>query len=321
MALGLCCHFLVPSRGRGYEDTGYENSLSISVLQLGRWRTGKYTREVVEATYTRNLQTLIDGLPRVIKAGYKSFRFPSGIFPLFDQVPQDWWDNELTCSLLQRLGSIILSADVRATFHPGQFCSLSSDDPTVHENSVRELNHHAWIFDQMRLPQTPYYAINVHGGKGDRHDNLVYAINASSNVQPHRRLTDGARNRLTLENDETCYTTAELLSVSRETGVPVVWDSHHHTLNPGGLDESTAARAAAATWGTIKPLQHISNSEEGITENHAIQKRRAHSKLIRYVPPTQLSMMLANEVDVDVESKTKNLAIDKMIKDFGLSLA
>jgi hypothetical protein len=51
-------------------------------------------------------------------------------------------------------------------------------------------------------------------------------------------------------------------------------------------------------------------------EGSSFQKRRAHSDYIHYVPDVQLSLLKSGLVDLDVEAKMKNLAIDKMKADF-----
>lgn len=305
---GLCCHYLVESERPGI----YVNLLKQRTLQLGRFRDGKYSNECIRQVWLDNLNTLITNLPYIFKT-YKVFRFPSGILPLWDQMPEECYtkDHEIL-SLFARIGCEVIRHDVRATFHPGQFCSLSSDRPEVREAAVRELNHHAWQFDAMGLAQNPYYAINIHGGKRDRAKTLVRTITATDDTQMHHRLTPGARNRLTLENDEMCYNVPDLLEVFQETNVPIVFDSHHHTFNTGGIDIALASAASKATWGKIKPLQHVSNSIPTVSVDASIQKRRAHSDYIRHIPEPQFSDIRADTIDLDVEAKMKNLAIDNV---------
>lgn len=315
MSLGLCCHYLIPAKnGRGFENTGYINSIPQHVLQLGRWKSGAYSEEFVRKTYEENITSLINGIHIIAMMGYKVFRMPSGIFPLFDQVPQHWWDNDNFVGMLSTLGDIVRANNLRVTFHPGQFCVLSSDSDAVRVNAINEINQHSWIFDSMGLPATHHHAINVHGGKRGRSDKLIDVINNDAS------LSSSARSRLTLENDELCYTTADLLQVYKETGTPVVWDSHHHTLNPGGLDDVDAAHAAAETWGPIKPIQHLSNTMPDVAHDAPLTKKRAHSHHIRYIPDVQLAMLQNDVIDCDIEAKLKNVSIEKLKTDFNLSL-
>ena len=96
-----------------------------------------------------------------------------------------------------------------------------------------------------------------------------------------------------------------------------MFDSHHYQFNTGDVDFDKSFRMANDTWGNIKPLQHLSNSEPG-TENAKFNEKRAHSQMIHHVPSLQLQALRDNLIDVDVEAKGKNLAIFKMRKDFNV---
>jgi UV DNA damage endonuclease len=310
MSLGLCCHYLseVPNK-RGT----YQNILKQRVLQLGRWQAGAYSEKYVRQLYIDNVNTLITQLPDIFER-YKVFRFPSGIFPLYDVVPREWWDNGVITTMLSVLGNIVKAHGVRATFHPGQFCSLTSDDSRIIANSVREINHHAWIFDEMKLPATPFHAINVHGGKSDRQERLAFMLDTHSVGLDEHELSSSARARITLENDESCYSVIDLLEIHKLTGVPIVFDSHHHTFNDDGIDMDLASKACKATWlpSGCKPLQHISNSDQLLSESASFIKRRAHSDYIWHIPECQRIDVVNDMISLDVECKMKNLAVDAL---------
>jgi UV DNA damage endonuclease len=108
--------------------------------------------------------------------------------------------------------------------HPDQFVVLSSDSPAVVENSIRTLAHHAQVLDLLEQPRSPWSLIEIHGGKGDRSQRLVEVIQG---------LPTPIRARLALENDEVAYSAADILAVCRETGIPMVFDAHHHICKEG----------------------------------------------------------------------------------------
>lgn len=304
MSLGVCCHWLVNHNGK------QKNALNERALQLGRYRDGKYADEYVRGVYQSNLLNLSTVIDTVVSSKIKLFRISSSLFPLADQVDRSLWDNEHTKSIAANIGEKIRVSGLRVTTHPGQFCVLSSDSDKTVENSVKELELHGWLFDQMGLARSPQYCINVHGGKSDRSRSLINVI---------KSLPDSVRLRLTLENDETAYSAVDLLEVHTHTGVPIVWDSHHHSFNTGELTELEAHEATLVTWPTgVKPLQHISNTEPGA--GISFSERRKHSQMIHYVPSVQLTALRRNEIDVDVEAKQKNVAVFKMASDFSIPL-
>jgi len=307
MSLGLMCQFLEPRTKRD-GTVVYENMIDEKSLQLGAYRDGKYSRERIIDTYRNNVNEHLRILPKIVEGGIKSFRLSSSLFPLFEFCSELARNDQQLLQGLATLGESFKSAGIRVTTHPGQFTVLSSDKQDVVDNSIRELEYHAWIFDQMGFDQTPFYAINIHGGKANRKEQLINVIQS---------LPKNVKNRLTLENDEKCYNVSDLCSISSVTNIPVVFDSHHFNFNTGDLSFDMAYALSRDTWGNIKPLQHLSNTEPGM-EEAAFNQKRAHSQMIHYVPDLQLSALRDNVIDVDVEAKSKNLAIFKMRKDFNV---
>lgn len=310
MSLGVCCHWLniktTPRSGKIVEV----NALEERVLQLGQFRSGKYTSDKILETYKHNLTKAIDVLNLAADAGVSVFRLSSSLLPLADQVDRSLWDNDSIKGILGAMGQVVRDRNIRLTTHPGQFCVISSDSDSVIRKSIVELEMHAWLFDMMNLPKTAFHAINIHGGKGNRATKLCEIVDT---------LSESVRGRLTFENDETCYNVRELISVHEKTNVPIVFDSHHHTFNEGNLTMHDAIKASMETWGCIKPLQHISNTEPDAM-SASIQQRRKHSKFIHYVPERQLALLRENIVDCDVEAKSKQLAVAKLVTDFNIPL-
>lgn len=311
MALGVCCHWIRREVAPRSGAPRVINELDERTLQLGRYERGAYTEESIRGLYLHNARMLRDVLRKVAAAGIRLFRVSSAMFPLSDRVPRDYWDNEALRTELRLCGDVARKHGIRLTTHPGQFCVLSSDSDSVVDKAVVELEHHAWMFDSMGLPRTPHSAINVHGGKSDRAARLIDAI---------KSLPEASRSRLTLENCETCYSVIDLLPVSLATGVPIVWDSHHHVFNDGGITPEEASDATRETWSSaVTPLQHISNTEPG-AEGGSFTERRKHSDMIHYVPPVQLELLRRGAVDVEVEAKMKNLAVIDMSQRFSVPL-
>jgi len=312
MALGICCHWLdqrtLPKCGR----VEMYNAMDERTLQLGRYRSGKYSFEQISGTYEHNVHALNKMLPRIAKSGVALFRISSAMFPLADQVPEALWrGNEVLSRALVRTGQIIKEYGMRVTTHPGQFCVLSSDSESVMKKAIVELDIHAWMFDTMGLDRSPQCAINIHGGKSGRSDVLIRRIND---------LPETIRSRLTLENDESGYSVVQLLEVHKGTGVPVVFDTHHHIFNDDSLSMDEAMDATMETWPKgIRPLQHISNTEPGL-ENGSFVDRRKHSNMIHYVPEPQLKFLQYRKIDVEVEAKHKNFAVFDMAKKFDIPL-
>ena len=284
----------------------YVNSINERSLQLGRFQKGLYSKPYIRECYINNINELLRVVPKLVRNNIKLFRMSSGVFSLAE-FNRDILDNDEQISLLlAKLGNAFMTAGIRVTTHPDQFVVLSSDNPATVDNAIKELSHHAWMFDKMGLPVSPFAAINIHGGKSDRLGQLVKAIGY---------LPDNVRSRLTFENDESAYNIVDLLPVCEATGIPIVWDSHHHTFNDGGLYLDDAYGLAMLTWRNTgcKPLQHLSNTTPGL-EGGSFTERRKHSQYIEYIPDCQRDGLLRDMIDVDVEAKMKNLAVLGMKK-------
>ena len=308
MSLGLCCQWIAP-RAKRNGDIVYENIINEKLLQLGRFQKGLYDTSRIVNTYHNNVDEHIKLVPKLVAHDIRVFRMTSNMFPLFEFNREIIERDELLNKKLRRLGQLFLDNNIRVTCHPGQFTILNSNEDRVIQNAIKELEYHAWMFDTMGLPRTPYYAINIHGGKRGNFDKLVETIN--------ERLPYNVKSRLTLENDEKCFSVRELVEVYKHTGIPVVFDSHHFVFNKDGMDMIEAFNATYDTWMAcdVKPLQHISNTEPGL-ENGSFNERRKHSWEIHYVPKPQLIGLTYNMIDVDVEAKGKNIALLKMRKNF-----
>lgn len=309
--LGVCCHYLKeaikPKNGEKY----FVNEMDERVLQLGRYRSGKYSQEFIRNTYVSNVRNLATMLPKIRKNGIRHFRISSALFPLADQVPRELWDNDDVRHRLKSVGDYVKTNDMRVTTHPGQFCVLSSDSDKVVDNAFRELATHGWMFDAMGLDHTSKWSINVHGGKSDRTSRLIDSI---------KSLPDNVRKRLTLENDESAYSVLQLLEVHQATGTPICFDSHHHVFNDDDMTMEEAFDASCATWTDgIKPLQHLSNTEPS-SAGGSFADRRKHSNMIHYVPDPQLKALRDNAIDVEIEAKLKNVSVFKMARDFDITL-
>jgi UV DNA damage repair endonuclease len=128
--------------------------------------------------------------------------------------------------------------------HPDQFVVLSSDSPEVVANSVKILQMHADIMDLLQQPRSPWALLEIHGGKANRSDALVERI---------AELPDAIRLRLCLENDEYAYNAEQIHDICMRSGVPMVFDAHHHIVSEklSSYDDPSVAEMLAKareTW-------------------------------------------------------------------------
>lgn len=300
MSLGLCCQYLEPRIKRD-GSVEYVNSINEKALRYGQYQAGRYSKKLIHDVYVNNLQEIVKVIPKIVADKIQVFRLSSDLFPLLEYNQRLVGHSPVVQSLLKQVGDMFKQHNIRVTTHPSQFVVLSSDSKHTVTNSIKVLELQAWIFDLMGFQQSPYAAINIHGGKSDRTDQLIASINS---------LGSNVRSRLTLENDESAYGVMDLLPVHEATGVPIVFDSHHHTFRTNNLSMDDAYDVAISTWNNLncKPLQHISNTSPELANGNFLERKK-HSQYIHTIPDCQREGLIKDIIDVEVEAKMKNLAI------------
>lgn len=262
------------------------------LLQLSETEQETVLREL----YTDNLKRLDKAIDFCSVNQIKLYRMTSALFPFADTDLGEAVLHSMT-EELRNTGDRALSLGIRLVLHPDQFVVLSSDKLSVVENSIKILAAHALILDMLGQPRSPQALMNIHGGKSDRTSQLKSVI---------RDLPQSIRARLTFENDEYAYSSSEILEVCLDTGVPMVFDAHHHVIHEHleTYDDPSVAEmlaAARTTWSVPEwQLVHISNGKEFFADPR-------HSDLITEMPNCYYQAPW-----IEVEAKFKELAIEKL---------
>jgi len=240
--------------------------------------------------------------------GIHFFRLSSAVIPWGDHLDlTQLKDYKEIKAELKKAGDYARYWGMRINSHPGPFCVLTSPKEEVVLNSIADLELHGKIFDMMGLEKSPFNNINIHcngvyGDKKSAMDRFIKNFNRCSN---------SVKMRLTIENDDkaTMYSVKDLMYIYEETGIPIVFDYHHHQFCTGDLTEEQALKLAATTWPKdIGQEVHYSESK-ALHENNSKLKPQAHSDYINSLPNTY-----GLDVDIMVEAKAKELAILPYLK-------
>ena len=196
---------------------------------------------------------------------------------------------------------------LRLTFHPGPFNVLASPDHRVVSKTIKELRQHGEIMDMLQLPRSPFSKINIHvgGAYGDRKSALERFI------KNFTRLPSEASTRLTVENDDKAnmFSVADLLTVHDATGIPVVFDYHHHFFRSGDLTREEALSLACETWPkNITPIVHYSSSRKRFEDPSSAEA--SHADFL-YEPIERYGF----KVDIMLEAKAKEKAALRFINE------
>ena len=253
-------------------------------------------RKLLDEIYRDNIQTFDKAVRYCERESISLYRILSSIFPFADEDvgakrcgrwAMRWptpgvtrWNAASAWSCIP----ISSSSSVR---------TRQASSPTA----SRSCRCHADIMDLLQQPRSPWALLEIHGGKAGRADALVERIAA---------LPDAIRLRLGLENDEYAYSAAEIHDICLRSGVPMVFDAHHHIVHerlPSYDDPSVAEMLAKAraTWADpAQQLVHISNGRDGFND-------RQHADLIDVMPACY-----AKAPYIEIEAKFKEEAIRKL---------
>jgi UV DNA damage endonuclease len=106
-----------------------------------------------------------------------------------------------------------------------------------------------------------------------------------------------------LENDDRCFTPRDLVPLCERTGVPLVYDIHHHRCLADGYSVGEATNLAFATWRDREPYAHLSSPKDG----WAGPNIRAHAD---YIDPADFpEEWVTRAMTIDVEAKAKERAV------------
>ena len=231
-----------------------------------------------------------------------AYRVSSNLFPLLTYNVAnlrlaDYPDYIDIMAALADCASVVRDKGVRVSCHPDQFNVLASMGKPQVDKTIRELNHHGWLMDQLggwRDYRTPIN-IHVNNTKGEPSE---IAARFMSNLA---KCDESVRSRLVVENEDKGIWTPKLLS--EHFDLPITYDNLHHKCLPDGLSHSQAFSLCYKSWmrgGYFKPLFHYSESHPDKTNP------RSHADMPSERPYETFSM----PVDYDIELKSKDAAIE-----------
>ena len=291
--LGLCCLFRE-------QPIRFVTTTATSIGKMKRPDAlAKLSRLCME-----NADALLAALQFCTDNGIGCFRVNSQILPIkthptcgyeVDDLP----DADEIILRFKECGQFVKNHKLRTCFHPDQFVVMNSPRPDVVEKSIQELEYQAEVAEWIGAD-----VINIHGGGayGDKEKALAdFARNLD-------RLSARVRSRLTVENDDKTYTPNDLFPVCKATGIPLVYDVHHHRCNPDELSIEQATKKALATWDR-EPMFHISSPIEG-WEGPKPERHHDFIDVIDF-PECWNELVLT----VEVEAKAKEPAVLKLKTD------
>jgi UV DNA damage endonuclease len=285
-----------------------------------RWQSGPHLRWSIEA-----LHGVFGYLDR---EDIRMYRMTASLAPYatHPDLPQFHRQVEEAAGELAELGARARELDLRLSSHPGQYVVLNSEAPDVVDSAIRDLELQAELMDAMGLGSEAVVVLHVGGAAGGT------AAGLGRFEAGFARLSERARARLVIENDDRTYALGDVLELHRRTGMRVVWDIlHHHCNDPVGIDDRDALESALATWPAGEmPKIHYSTPKTAIEERRkrvgrrverswVLPQLRAHADMIDPIGFEHFLTRTAAGLDFDVmlEAKAKDLALLRLREQLG----
>ena len=245
---------------------------------------------------------------------------------------KDWWQRKEIQDHCEKIfapvGEASRKHDVKVSFHPGQFCVLSSITPDIVERSIEEFEYHADMARWMGFGKSfqDGCKINVHISGRQGPDGIRKAL---------PRLSQEARNLITIENDEMGWGLDASLELEKD--LALVMDIHHHWIRAEEYIEPHDDRVKRVidSWRGQRPTMHYSYSRDEHlapanlgdkihSEMHDIkmllergckkQKLRAHSDLLPNTKVNDWALSFGEHFDIQTEAKGKNMAAEQLYR-------
>ena len=228
-----------------------------------------------------------------------------------------------------KVGEAARALDVRLSMHPGQFVVLASDNDDIVKRSIEEFEYHANLIRWMGFGREfQDFKCNIHisGRKGPA------GIKA---VLP--RLSQEARNTITIENDENKWGINDSLELADD--LALVLDIHHHWCREGEYFSPTDDRYQRIidSWRGVRPVIHYSYSRtEQLPQGYAHNtlpdmpalleagykkgKLRGHSDYYPNQLVNDYALSFWDYADIMCEAKMKNLASFQLYQQYQTQL-
>jgi UV DNA damage endonuclease len=233
-------------------------------------------------------------------------------------LPQFHGQVEECADELAALGDLVRELDIRLSTHPGQYTVLNSENPAVQAAAAAELEVQAALFDGLGLEPESVIVLHVGGSAGGM------AAAADRFALGFETLSERARSRLAIENDDRVFPLAAVVGLAQRLGVPAIFDPHHHRcLDPDEIPDAEALDMALATWPPgVTPKIHFSSPRLDIGESRkrvgrrverapVLPELRRHADLIDPMAFELFArtVLAGRDVDVMLEAKGKDLAL------------
>ena len=296
--LGLCCIFLE-------EPIKFQHT-TVKIIKNINGRPEQLRK--LSGIALHNSATLLDAVKTCKRLEIGAFRVLSQILPIYSHPEYGYQLDELPDAKQIRANFAAVKKlseenHIRLSFHPDQFNILASPHEEVVANTIRELSYQCMVADLIGADNVNIHMGGVYGDK---------AAALKRFVENFKTVPELIKRHLTLENDDISYNVEDLYPVCMKTGLPLIYDVHHHRCNPDGFSIKEASAKSLETWKQVgrESHFHISSPKNGWKSSNP----KSHADYINIKDFPEEWMHGMPDFTLDVEAKAKELAVIKLYR-------
>lgn len=258
-------------------------------------------QEIIKELTLYNLSITLDNIKWNIENEIMMYRLTSELVP-FATLPEmnwKWWEDKDVLQITNEIGKLQEKYDLRLTMHPGQYSVINSPKKDVVERAILDLKYHQKLLSLINGTDMIIHTGGEYGNKEESKKRFI---------QVYKTLDHEIKKMLRLENDDKIFTVEDVLEISKNCGIPICFDIHHHNCNPAKNDIKELIGEVIKTWEStdLIPKMHISSGKTG-------KKDRSHHDYISLEDFQSLMDLIKKyETDVMFESKKKDLSVLKI---------
>ena len=266
----------------------------------------KYGLDYLRERILHNIDLTYEILQWNVKNGIYLYRMSSDLMPLIthplilDNYDWRWYLDQEILYKLDLIKTYVIKHDLRLSMHPDQFTVLNSDKAHVVKNSIDYLDYHQRLLESVGGHDIILHVGGVYGDKKNAIKRFILAFKA---------LEPKIKGYIRLENDDKSYHIHDVIKISQETDIPIIFDIHHHMCYQQKPVGSQDLKDIVDSWKGKIPKVHISSGRTGM-------KDRSHHDFIRYKDFEVLDNLFRDyKIDVMVEAKKKEKAVIKLLEE------
>lgn len=255
--------------------------------------------EKLDRVIVSNLKSLEEIIYYNIKNNIHFYRMSSKIIPLATKSDVKFDYINKYKSYYDKIGKMISDYDMRVDFHPDQFCVLNSVKSDVVSASIDILKYHYSLLEALGI-KNKILVLHV-GSNSFGKDNSIRRF-----INNFNKLPKYLKECIAIENDDKVFNVNDVLEISKNTGVPVILDYHHHLCNKSDFSFEDIFNS----FNNKKVKMHFSSSKNK-------NDFRSHNDYINgddFIDFIKILKKYDRDVDIMIEAKCKDDSLFRLVR-------